>query len=131
MLSSLYQDPEYRQKIAGLAIAGVAPVSRITQKILDGTGIPYLRTSASSSATLAAINEDVAKITAEDEEKIASPRPRASGNSNSPPSRRLSLSGGTAAWPSASAEKQKGDRLRQTRPPSHHVPISRAKPETG
>jgi uncharacterized protein len=70
MLSSLYQDPEYRQQIAGLVIAGVAPVSKITQKILDGTDIPYLRTNASSSATLAAINEDVSKITAEDEEKI-------------------------------------------------------------
>ena len=69
MLSSL-PGPRVPAEDRRAAIAGVAPVSRITQKILDGTGIPYLRTNASSSATLAAINEDVAKITAEDEEKI-------------------------------------------------------------
>jgi hypothetical protein len=70
MLASLYKSSEYRKKIAGLVIAGVAPTSKITQEILDGTDIPYLRTHAGSAATFTAINEDVAKITAEDEEKI-------------------------------------------------------------
>jgi BioD-like phosphotransacetylase family protein len=71
MLASLYQIPEYRPKIAGLVIPGIAPVSRITQLILDRSNIPYLRTDATTSEVFSAITEDVSKISPEDQEKIS------------------------------------------------------------
>lgn len=71
-LANLYQMPEYRTKIVGLVIPGILPVSRITQQILDRSNIPYLRTSAHTTAELHhLITEDVSKITAEDTEKLA------------------------------------------------------------
>lgn len=71
MLASLYHLPEYRGRIAGLVIPGQAAVSPITQKILDDSGIPYLRTTLSNSEAFARITRDVAKITTDDQEKIA------------------------------------------------------------
>jgi hypothetical protein len=70
-LANLYTLPEFRPKIAGLVIPGVAPITRITQQILDKSGIPCLRTNKTTAQVFLAINEDVAKLTAEDTEKIA------------------------------------------------------------
>lgn len=70
-LANLYQMPEYRHKIAGLIIPGLAPVSGITQKILDRSKIPYMRTEVQTTAELyKIITEDVSKITGEDKEKL-------------------------------------------------------------
>lgn len=71
-LTVLYQMEDFRAKIVGLLIPGTAPVGRITQRILDASKIPYLRTTNKSTAELyQMINDDVSKITAEDTEKIA------------------------------------------------------------
>jgi uncharacterized protein len=70
-LANLYQMPEYRPLVSGLVIPGIAPVSTITQRILDRSNIPYLRTQKHSTAELyRLITEDVSKITAEDTEKL-------------------------------------------------------------
>jgi len=70
-LANLYQMPEYRPLISGLIIPGVAEVSTITQRIIDRSNIPYLRTEKHSTAELyRMIAEDVSKITAEDTEKL-------------------------------------------------------------
>jgi len=71
MLSTLYHMPEYFEQIAGIVITGVAPVSAITQKILDDSKIPYLRCEKRTTAEIFSRLENfVSKITAEDEEKI-------------------------------------------------------------
>lgn len=69
-LANLYQIPEYRPKLAGLVIPGVAKVSDITQKILDRSGIPYMRTNRTTADVFNSINEDVSKLSAQDTEKI-------------------------------------------------------------
>ncbi len=70
-LANMYQMPEYRSRISGLVIPGLSPVSVITQRILDRSKIPYLRTMTQSTAELyRLITEDVSKITAEDREKL-------------------------------------------------------------
>ena len=70
-LANLYQMPEYRALISGLIIPGLSPVSTITQRIIDRSNIPYLRTDQYSTAELyRIIAEDVSKITAEDAEKL-------------------------------------------------------------
>lgn len=72
MMSTLYHMPEYFEKIAGLVITGVMPVTSITQKILDDSGIPYLRCPERTTAEIFLKLENfVSKISAEDEEKIA------------------------------------------------------------
>ncbi|RME37409.1 MAG: cobyrinic acid a,c-diamide synthase [Deltaproteobacteria bacterium] len=72
MLSTLYHMPEFYEKICGMVITGVAPVSVITQKIIDDSGIPYLRCPRRTTAEIFSTLENyVSKITAEDEEKIA------------------------------------------------------------
>lgn len=70
MLSSLYSFPEYRKLIAGIVIPGFAPVSKITQKILDDSNIPYIRTWITNADAFSIIKDDVSKITSEDYEKI-------------------------------------------------------------
>jgi BioD-like phosphotransacetylase family protein len=70
-LANLYTMPEYRSKIVGLIIPGVAPLSNITQKILDRSNIPYMRTERTTTEIFLDVSEDVSKLTAEDEEKIA------------------------------------------------------------
>jgi hypothetical protein len=63
--------PEYRSQIVGLAIPGIIPVSTITQRILDRSKIPYLRTHSHTTAELHhIITEDVSKVTFEDTEKL-------------------------------------------------------------
>jgi len=70
-LANLYKIPAYRSRIVGLVIPGTAPVSTITQMILDRSNIPYMRTRAHTTAELySIITEDVSKITAADTEKL-------------------------------------------------------------
>lgn len=70
-LANLYQMPEFRPFISGLIIPGVVPVSTITQRILDRSSIPYMRTETLTTTDLyKIITEDVSKITAEDKEKL-------------------------------------------------------------
>ncbi|MDO3378847.1 phosphotransacetylase family protein [Geoalkalibacter halelectricus] len=70
-MANLYQIPEYRNRIVGLVIPGTAPLSKITQQILDRSNIPYLRDgSTHTTAIYQAINDDVSKTSAEDVEKI-------------------------------------------------------------
>ncbi|MCD6582341.1 MAG: AAA family ATPase [Desulfuromusa sp.] len=71
MLSTLYHLPEFKNKIAGLIIIGIAPLTEIVQRILDDAKIPYMRTAETTADTYTAIQEDVAKIGADDDEKIA------------------------------------------------------------
>jgi len=68
--SSLYHLPEYQAKIAGLVVAGLNPVSKVSQRILDDSGVPYIRTEITNSETFTIVTNDIAKITAEDTEKI-------------------------------------------------------------
>jgi len=71
MLSTLYHMPEYFEKIAGLVITGVAPVSNITLKIIEDSKIPFMRCEERTTAEIFTTLENyVSKITAEDEEKI-------------------------------------------------------------
>jgi BioD-like phosphotransacetylase family protein len=69
-LANLYHLPEYRSKLAGLIIPGVAKVSDITQKIIDRSNIPYMRTPRTTADVFNTINEDVSKLSAQDTEKI-------------------------------------------------------------
>ncbi|MDD2899119.1 MAG: AAA family ATPase [Desulfuromonadaceae bacterium] len=70
-LANLYKIPEYRHLIVGLIIPGTAPVSTITQMILDRSNIPYMRSERHTTADLYRIvTEDVSKITAEDTQKL-------------------------------------------------------------
>jgi BioD-like phosphotransacetylase family protein len=70
-LANLYKIPEYRSLIVGLVIPGTAPVSNITQMILDRSNIPYMRAEDQTTANLhSIITEDVSKITAADSEKL-------------------------------------------------------------
>ncbi|SNB45252.1 phosphotransacetylase family protein [Geobacter sp. DSM 9736] len=70
-LSHLYMMPEYRRRIVGLIIPGIIPVNAVTQRILDRSRIPYMRTQRHTTAELLRIiHDDVSKITAEDKEKL-------------------------------------------------------------
>ena len=64
-LSNLYQLEEYRHKIAGIIIPGVGEISHITQKIINSSGIPYIRAELTSSHVFEIIRDDVSKLTAE------------------------------------------------------------------
>jgi BioD-like phosphotransacetylase family protein len=70
-LSSLYHIPAYRDRIIGMVIAGHAPISEITQQILDDSNIPYIRVHETTADVFNILMEDVAKITVEDREKLA------------------------------------------------------------
>jgi len=69
-ISSLYHIPEYQEKIAGLVITGHNPVSDISRKIVEDSGIPYIRVLETTADVYTALSEDVAKITVEDVEKL-------------------------------------------------------------
>lgn len=69
-ISSLYHIPEYQDKIAGLIITGHAQASGISQKIVEDSGIPYIRVHETTADVYTALSEDVAKITVEDIEKL-------------------------------------------------------------
>ena len=68
--SALYNIPAYRKKLAGLIIPGYAPVSAISQKILDDSNIPYIKVEKTTAEVFTMLKEHVSKITAEDVEKI-------------------------------------------------------------
>lgn len=69
-LANIYNLPEYRHRLAGLVIPGVADISAITQKILDRSGIPYMRTEKTTADVFNQINDDVSKLNAKDTQKI-------------------------------------------------------------
>jgi BioD-like phosphotransacetylase family protein len=71
MLATLYHLPEFKTKIAGLVITGVAPLADIVQRVIDDARIPYIRSTKTSAEVYTTIQEDVAKIRADDREKIA------------------------------------------------------------
>jgi hypothetical protein len=68
--SSLYHMPDYRAKLAGLVIPGHAEISPISQRILDESGIPYIRVRQTTADVFTRLLDHVSKITAEDTEKI-------------------------------------------------------------
>jgi phosphate acetyltransferase len=69
--SALYNIPAYRRKLAGLVIPGSAPISAISQKILDDSTIPYIRSMQNTAEVFITLTEHVSKITADDQEKIS------------------------------------------------------------
>lgn len=69
-LANLYQINGYRDKIAGIVIPGVGKISKITQKIIDNSGIPYMLAGRTTSSVFEIIRDDVSKLTAEDTHKI-------------------------------------------------------------
>jgi BioD-like phosphotransacetylase family protein len=69
-LANIYNLPEYRHLLAGLLIPGVATVSAITQKILDRSGIPYMRTTRTTAEVYNTVTDDVSKLNARDTQKI-------------------------------------------------------------
>ncbi|MDX2479715.1 MAG: AAA family ATPase [Desulfuromusa sp.] len=69
-ISNLYQLEEFRDKIAGIIIPGVGEISHISQKIIDSSGIPYMRAGLTSSTVFEILKDDVSKLTAEDTHKI-------------------------------------------------------------
>ncbi len=69
-LANLYKIDEYAEKIAGIIIPGVGEISTITQKIIDSSGVPYMRAGRTSSKVFEIIRDDVSKIMAEDQHKI-------------------------------------------------------------
>jgi BioD-like phosphotransacetylase family protein len=70
-LSSLYKIPLYHSQIAGIVIPGHAPVSDITQQIINESGIPHIRVEKTTAEVFSALTSHISKITAEDTEKIS------------------------------------------------------------
>lgn len=68
--SSLHHIPEFRQRLAGLIVTGHAPISVITQRILDDSNIPYIRVDSTTSDVYYRLREHVSKISPDDTEKI-------------------------------------------------------------
>jgi hypothetical protein len=69
-LANLYKLLAYHSRIVGLLIPGAAPVSAITQMILDRSNIHYMRAEEHTTAEMhRMVTEDVSKITAIDHEK--------------------------------------------------------------
>ena len=68
--SSLHHIPEFRQRLAGMIIAGYAPISTITQRILDDSNIPYIRVGNNTADVYYRLREHVSKISPDDTEKI-------------------------------------------------------------
>jgi BioD-like phosphotransacetylase family protein len=70
MLAALYHIPEYREKLTGVLISGVSPLARLTKQVLDDSDLPFMRTEQLTSNVFQTVMRDVAKITADDMEKI-------------------------------------------------------------
>lgn len=68
--SSLHHIPDFKRRLAGLVVCGKAPMSRITQRILEDSNIPYIRTQDASAEVFYRLREHVSKIGPEDKEKI-------------------------------------------------------------
>lgn len=70
-LANLYQMADYHSKLVGLVIPGIIPISTITQRILDRSRIPYLRTNRYTTGELyRVLTDDVSKISALDIQKL-------------------------------------------------------------
>ncbi len=69
--SALHHISDFKNRLAGLIISGHAPMSRITQQILEDSQIPHIRIEETSSDVFALLREHVSKIGPEDTEKIA------------------------------------------------------------
>jgi len=69
-LANIYNLPEYRHLLAGLVIPGICEVSAITKKIVDRSGIPYMRTTLTTADVYNQLSEDVSKLNARDTQKI-------------------------------------------------------------
>lgn len=69
-LSTLYPLTEFKNKIAGLVINGVVPLTEVAQRIIDKAKIPYIRAAETTAEIYTTIQEDVAKIGVDDQEKI-------------------------------------------------------------
>jgi BioD-like phosphotransacetylase family protein len=70
MLSTLYHLPGFKEKIAGLIINGLVPLAEIVQRVIDDAEIPYMRTPETMANLYTTMQQDVAKIGADDREKI-------------------------------------------------------------
>jgi len=70
MMATLYHIPEYHDRLAGIIIAGISPVSPITQTILDDSDLPFIRAEKTTAELFNTVTMDVSKITVEDKEKI-------------------------------------------------------------
>jgi BioD-like phosphotransacetylase family protein len=68
--SSLHHIPEFNSRLAGLIVAGHAPMSIITQRILEDSSIPYIRVEETTAELFYKLREHVSKISPEDTEKI-------------------------------------------------------------
>ena len=68
--SSLHHIPDFKKRLAGLIISGHAPMSRITQQILEDSRIPFIRIHETSSDVFSLLREHVSKIGPDDTEKI-------------------------------------------------------------
>ncbi|MDY0384280.1 AAA family ATPase [Trichlorobacter sp.] len=68
--SSLHHIPEFRARLAGLIVAGHAPMSNITERILVDSNIPYMRIAETTSEVYYRLREHVSKIGPDDTEKI-------------------------------------------------------------
>ncbi|MDX2480888.1 MAG: cobyrinic acid a,c-diamide synthase, partial [Desulfuromusa sp.] len=53
-----------------LVINGVVPLTEIAQRIIDKAKIPYMRAAGTTAEVYTTIQEDVAKIGVDDQEKI-------------------------------------------------------------
>jgi BioD-like phosphotransacetylase family protein len=69
--SSLHHISDFKKRLAGLIISGHAPMSRITQQILEDSQIPHIRIEETSSDVFSLLREHVSKIGPDDSEKIA------------------------------------------------------------
>jgi BioD-like phosphotransacetylase family protein len=69
-LANIYNLSEYRHLLVGLVIPGVAKISEITQRILDRSDIPYMRTTRTTADVFNTITDDVSKLNAKDTQKI-------------------------------------------------------------
>ena len=68
--SALHHIPEFRERLAGLIVTGHAPMSTITQRILEDSNIPYIRIEETTSEVYYRLREHVSKIGPDDTEKI-------------------------------------------------------------
>lgn len=68
--SSLHHIPEFKNRLAGLVVAGHGAVSNITKRILDDSKIPYIRAEETSAEVFYQLRDHVSKIGPDDTEKI-------------------------------------------------------------
>lgn len=68
--SSLHHIPDFKKRLAGLVICGLAPLSVITRQILEDSNIPYFRVNEVSAEVFIRLREHVSKIGPHDREKI-------------------------------------------------------------